>query len=67
MPGRRRAPRCGQPDESRGGFAGGMLSHKGGETWEGKPRVALLKWDGEARLGRERRAVRGKRGGWNRR
>lgn len=40
MAGRRRAPRCGQPDESRGGLVGGMLSHKGGETWEGKPRVA---------------------------
>lgn len=23
-----------------GGVGGGMLSHKGGETWEGKPRVA---------------------------
>lgn len=36
----RRTPRCGQPDESWGRLEGEMLSHKGGETWEGKPRVA---------------------------
>lgn len=40
----RRTPRCGQPDESWGRLGGvggeGMLSHKGGETWEAKPRVA---------------------------
>lgn len=36
----RHAPCCGQPDESWGGVGGGMLSHKGGETWEGEPRVA---------------------------
>lgn len=40
----RHAPRCGQPDEAgtvmgRVGV-GGALSHKGGKTWEGEPRVA---------------------------
>lgn len=40
----RRAPRCGQPDEAGTSMVrrlgGGILSHEGGKTWEGEPRVA---------------------------